>query len=204
MPSIIERLRVNPAAVCESNGIRTSPAGGSFSGTQEGGRCEIACTETGTGVYDLVATGGRGTDYFFPWLQRNYTWVKVPKDAADGTIVMTGGLNGCTIVVSEFGSDYYFYHDGDSKYLPSGTDKVKGAEVVRIVPDDYDPGDYVKSVFTSYLQSYAKAKMPIQGATDYGIFVIFVRVGGQFVACSSSVVSVGKPMALKGAEIRRF
>ena len=61
------------------------------------------------------------------------------------------------------------------------------------------------AVFTSYLQSYKKAKLPMpSGDISYGNFVLFVKVNGQFDACATAVLSLGKPMALKGHYILSF
>ena len=203
--SIIDQLRLNPRPICVANGIRTGPEAGSFVGTQQGGQCQINEASDGTDVYTLTATAGAGTDYYFPWLQRSWTYVRVPQNVPNGTIVMTGGVNGCSLIVSDDHNDYVFYHDGDSKYLPVGSNKIVGNEIVRIVPADYDPNDYTQTVFTSYLQSYKKAKLPMpSGDISYGNFVLFVKVNGQFDACATAVLSLGKPMALKGHYILSF
>lgn len=200
----IAKLRINPVSFVQANGLRTGPKAGSFSGVQQGGNCQISEADAGGNVTDLQAKSGAGTDYFFPWLQRSFTWVKVPKAAPDGTIVMTGGVNGCSLIVSEHGTDYYFYHDGDSKYLPTGHASIQGTEVVRIRPNDYDPGDGTNKIFAALLASNAKAKLPVSGDVSYGTFVIFVKVSGQFIACSSPILSVNGLMHLKGFEILRF
>jgi hypothetical protein len=49
---------------------------------------------------------------------------------------MTDGLNGCTPLVSEDSHNFYFYHDGDSKYLKS--DLVRGSILTKITPNEYD------------------------------------------------------------------
>ncbi|MCC9600787.1 hypothetical protein LOC67_09440 [Stieleria sp. JC731] len=202
--AILQSLRQSPAAIVKTNGIRSQPAGGSFAGVQQGGRCQI--TETSSDrTFTLTATENSGTDYFYPWLQRSYGWVRVPKSVHDGVIVATGGLNGCSLIVSESGTDLYFYHDGDSKYLPLGSTAIQGNEIVRIKPDDYDSGDVVHKSFTATLESYRDRKMPIpSGDLSYGIYIFWVKVNGEFIAVSSSIISVGTPISLPGAEITRF
>ena len=203
---IIDQLRTsaNPAVLVKANAIRTQPASGSFAGTQTGGLCELTETKSGS-LYTLTATANKGSDYFYPWLQRSYGWVKVPSSVSDGTIVSTGGLNGCTLIVSRKGSDLYFYHDGDSKYLPKGSGSIEGDEIVRIKPDDYDPGDVVHKSFVATMTSYSTRGLAMpSGDVSYGIYIVWVKVGGQFIAISSSVVAVGSPVALPGAEVGRF
>ena len=204
--AIIQKLKTsnNPAAIVKATAIRTQPASGSFSGGQVGGVCEL--TESSTeGTYTLTASANKGTDYFYPWLQRSFGWVKVPKSVSDGTIVATGGLNGCTLIVSTKGNDLFFYHDGDSKYLPLGSTSIEGEEIIRIKPGDYDPGDVVHKSFVATMSSYSTRGLAIpSGDVSYGIYVIWVKVNGQFVAVSSSVVSIGSPVALPGEEVGRF
>ena len=202
--TVLENLRRSPAAVVKTNGLRSQPAGNSFSGTQVGGRCNL--TEDASGnMSTITATENSGTDFFYPWLQRSYGWVKVPKMVHDGVIVATGGLNGCSLIVSEKGGDLYFYHDGDSKYLPSGSAAIEGNEIVRIKPKDYDAGDVVHKSFVATLGSYSTRNLPVpSGDVSYGIYVYWVKVSGDFVAVSSSVVSVGTPIALPGIELTRF
>lgn len=204
--SIIDKLRSSsdPKLIVKSTAIRTGPAGKSFVGTQVGGRCELSETSTG-GVYTLSATENKGTDYFYPWLQRSFGWVKVPKSVPDGTIVATGGLNGCSLIVSRKGDDLYFYHDGDSKYLPVNSASIEGDEIIRIKPNDYDAGDVVHKSFVATMSSYSARGLAMpSGDVSYGIFVIWIKVSGEFVAVSSSVVSVGSPIALPGSEVGRF
>jgi hypothetical protein len=204
--AIIEKLRASsdPKVLVKSTAIRTGPALGSFSGTQIGGRCKISETNAGD-VYTLNATDNMGTDYFYPWLQRSFGWVKVPKSAPDGTIVATGGLNGCSLIVSTKGDDLYFYHDGDSKYLPVGSGSIVGNEIVRIRPNDYDAGDVVHKSFVATLSSYSARGLAMpSGDVSYGIFILWIKIKGEFIAVSSSVVSVGSPIALPGGEVGRF
>lgn len=202
MPTAIERIRNNPDGFCQTTAVQTGPAGGQFAGVQDGGRCEITSRDVNNRLVALEATANRGTDYFFPWLQRSFTRVRVPKPVSDGTIVMTGGLNGCTLVVSEDDGAFHFYHDGDSKYLKQGD--ISGNVVARIGPNDYDPNDELYTVFSGINASYAKAGLSPEGAFDYGLYVFFVRVNGEFHACKSGVITIGAATGYPGGVIARF
>src|SRR5258706_14959368 len=98
-------LRSNPATAAMTNVYRTSPGKDIPIGAGtlvEGRKCMIGATEVQTGIFDLVAHPDKSyaiVDYFYPWMRTAVGWVKVPKAVPDGTIVMTGGVNGCTIVV---------------------------------------------------------------------------------------------------------
>ena len=200
--SIVNKLRVNPSAVAQSTAIITGPTPGHFAGVQQGDRCSITATQVNSGLYSLNAVQHQGTDYFFPWLQRSFTWVRVPKPVSDGTIVLTGGVNGCTLVVSEDAGAYYFYHDGDSKYLKPGD--IAGNVVSRIGPADYDPNDDLFTVFNGFVRSYAATGRDPGGAFDYGLYVFYVRVGGRFEAIKTGVISIGTPTGYVGNKIDEF
>jgi hypothetical protein len=183
---------VDPVSSCFRNVYRTKPADGSFTGAGamvEGGRCTIGETEVQTGFYDLRATSASGgSDYFYPWMRTGIGWVTVPKNVPDGTIVMSGGVNGCTLVVTEHGDDYYFYHDGDSRYLTAA--QMTGSEVARVRPRDYDPLGWGQKKFMAALEEASRAGVRPKGDTSYGHFVIAVRTGGRFGFYSTGVMSL--------------
>ena len=185
-------LRSDPMNACLANVYRTGPNPGSFTGAGamvEGGGCTIGSNEVNTGFFDLKATASNyaSYDYFYPWLQRGVGWVQVPKNAPDGTIVMTGGVNGCTMVVTELLSSYYFYHDGDSKYLYPGM--TTGNEVARVSPKDYDPLGWANKIFQSKLHEGARAGVVPVGDVSYGHFVVAVKKDGRFGMYSTGVMS---------------
>ncbi len=188
----LSTLRSDPKNACMRNVYRTGPASGSFTGAGdmvEGGRCTITSGEASTGFFDLKATAKTtGTDFFYPWLRTGVGWVKVPKNVADGTIVMTGGVNGCSLVVSEQTTDYYFYHDGDSKYLKD--DMVVGNEIARVAPKDYDPLGWGQKTFESALQKAAQTGVKPVGDVSYGHFVVAVKKDGRFGFYSTGVMSL--------------
>lgn len=189
----LKTLRADPLNSCMCNVYRTCPAGGSFTGTGamvEGGGCTIGQSIAAPGFYDLkaVASSYSASDYFFPWLRTGVGWVKVPKSAPDGTIVMTGGVNGCTIVVTEHLGHYYFYHDGDSKFLTSSM--TVGTEVARVAPKDYDPLGWGQKKFESALQDAARAGVRPVGDISYGHFVVTVKLAGRFGIYVTGVMSL--------------
>ena len=175
-------LRSDPKSACMRNVYRTGPRPGSFDGggaMVEGGRCRIEADEISGGVFDLEAEeSALGSDYYFPWKRTGVGWVKVPKNAPDGTIVLTGGVNGCSIVVSENLNDYCFYHDGDSKYLHPHM--IAGNEVARVRPKDYDPLGWDHNQFQRMLEEGAKKGIQPKGDVSYGHFVVAVKKGGRF------------------------
>ena len=205
----LETLRSDPAAASSRNVYRTGPASGSFTGAGamvQGGRCYISCSQIKNGnddsFFDLKATeytGGLGdtfwqaigttaNDYFYPWMRTGVGWVVVPKTVPNGTIVMTGGVNGCTIVVSENGANYYFYHDGDSRYLTAPM--INGNVVATVRPKDYDPCDFGRSAFTGKLQASAQSGVQPMGDVSYGHFVVAVKKDNRFGLYMSGMISL--------------
>lgn len=88
-------------AACQYSVYRTGPAEKSFTESGRlvaGGKCTIGGNDAGPGAHDLeaVANTYSSTDFFYPWMRTGTGWVKVPKSVADGSVVMTGGVNGCT------------------------------------------------------------------------------------------------------------
>ena len=189
----LSNLRANPKTSCERNVYRTGPMPGSFKDAGdlvEGGKCKITCTQIVTGFYDLKAQQSEsGTDYFYPWLQRGVGYVCVPKGVPDGTLVITGGVNGCTLVVSELGTNYYFYHDGDSKHLKPGT--VIGNQIAKVAPKDYDPFDFGQKAFIDAITQAKLSGKSLDGDVSYGYFVVAVKNAGRFAFYSTGVLSVG-------------
>lgn len=181
----LDALRADAKAACMENVYRTGPAAGSFTAVGDlvqGGRCIITCDKVAKakGFFDVKAsaTVGASNDFFFPWLRNGVGWVQVPKAVPDGSIVMTGGVNGCTIVVTEQGNNYHFYHDGDSSSIKPG--QVVGNEVARVAPKDYDPFGYAAKRFKDALAEAAEAKIKPVGDVSYAHYVIAVKQGGKF------------------------
>jgi len=187
-------LRGDPLEACKSYRFRTGPKPGSFKNVEQGGACTISCSKAANNIYDLEASDSAGSDYFYPWLQRGVGWVRVPKTISEGTSVMTGGVNGCTLVVSETLGHYYFYHDGDSKYLTAG--QVVGNEIARVEPKDYDKFEMGNKLFRATLADTIQAGKEINGDLSYGHFVIAVRKGGKFGFYVTGVMSINGLTAL--------
>ncbi len=187
-------LRADPASATLANVYRTSPAKDMVPGTGalvEGGPCMVGGKEAQTGIYDLTAHPQSKiavVDYFYPWLRTGVGWVKVPKTVPDGTIVMTGGVNGCTLVVTDNGGFLHFYHDGDSKNLKPGM--ATGTELARITPNDYDPKGFALTMFSDALGNAARTGVKPMGDVSYGHFVVAVKKNGSFGLFGTGVMSL--------------
>ncbi|MBB5017821.1 hypothetical protein HNQ59_001091 [Chitinivorax tropicus] len=88
------------------------------------------------GGVNRISLKAGGTDYYFPWVNRGIGECVVPANAPNGTIVVTGGMNGCAFHVTQSGNNLIFYHDADSCKL--GVLKAPvGDQLCRVEPDLY-------------------------------------------------------------------
>lgn len=180
----LSKLRVNPEHACQQFAYRTAPASGSFNTGNVGGPCTISCTEAAPGFFDLKATATNvSSDYFYPWVGSGVGEVTVPKAVPDGSVVMTGGMNGCTIVVVDRLQNYIFYHDADSKHLTP-----MRMTVAKVAPNDYDPLDWGLKEFKSAMDSADQEDL--KGDISYGHFVVAVKHKGQFGMYVTGVISL--------------
>lgn len=169
----LSELRQTPKSACERN-VYITGQGTAFPRYPVGGRCDIRARQLETGFFDVHAfPKDTGTDYFYPWVPNGVGTVRVPKNVPDRTIVLTGGLNGCGITVTEDGNSYVFYHDANCRYLtPANT---TGTVVAVAKPRDYDPLDWgFKSFETELL------KKPPTGEVFYGHCIVAVKNQGKF------------------------
>ena len=84
------------------------------------GPCTVTCRpHRGSEVYELVIAPG-GPDWYCQFQQDQALDVLVPFGQPNGTMVVTFGMNGCSLEVREEGSGNRFYHDSDGQHLPAG------------------------------------------------------------------------------------
>lgn len=102
-----------------------------------GGRCLLRCEPVNGDVYRLTAKQGHG-DWFYPYINGPDGGVGVcvvPIGQPEGTLVVTGGMNGCALQVNRSGNNFYFYHDLNGRSLQG---KLTPGEVVcRVEYKDY-------------------------------------------------------------------
>ena len=117
MPPTIPQLRTDPKTICDEYGfIVKSPVVSS----DDGGPCKLNLTKLDGNVYQLEPIYGEGsgyTDWFFPYRHAVGT-CRVPIPQPEGTIALTGEMNGCTLEVYKNGGiSFYFYHDNNGCHL---------------------------------------------------------------------------------------
>lgn len=102
--------------------------------------------EGGQTIYNiLVSKNENSRDYFFPYVTTGQGrppvgMVNVPIGLPQGTIVMTGGLNGCALQVNQNNGYLLFCHDLDGKYIPSAF-SPQGQILSRVTFRDYGIND---------------------------------------------------------------
>jgi hypothetical protein len=134
----------------------------------------------------------RYNDYCFPYVGNGFGWVSVPKNIPDGSLVVTDGLSGCDIIVTDHAGAYNFYHDADGKALQAYGSALIGREVVRIGPAAYDPGDQLHNTLAQFTQKAELRKSPIQG----GHFIVAVKHDGHFGLYVSGYRTAGGHIAV--------
>lgn len=133
MANALKLLRSDPERAFKSYVFMTGNAA-------QGGSCAIGCAKVIDNVVKLTPDFGGGGDYFFRYglLAQAPGTVTVPVGQPDGTIVFTGGMNGCALQVQRTGAGFVFYHDVNCQQL---TGPVAGNTVCRVEPKDYDRFD---------------------------------------------------------------
>lgn len=161
-----------------------------YTHTTLGGPCAIACDPANGAVYKLTAKQGHG-DYFFPYVHVTSGGVGVcivPAGQPNGTMVMTGGMNGCALQVNRSGTDFYFYHDANGQSMVG---KLTPGEVVcRVEYKSYagpmNIGENLSIDYNRSSQTSPKGWLTGHSGMVHEYFLITVRSGGKWcVYCSA-------------------
>ncbi|KVT66464.1 hypothetical protein WK56_29795 [Burkholderia ubonensis] len=111
-------------------------------GPQNGYRAKISATLV-NGINEMtVAQSEGGADYFFPYIWEGTGNVAVGpvNGIAEGTIVVTGGMNGCALEVTTRNDQFVFYHDKNGYSM--GKVRNAGTTVCRITSRAYWPNEF--------------------------------------------------------------
>ena len=148
-----------------------------------GGACLLSCESVGANISKLTAKQGQG-DWFFPYVNTAEGGVGVcivPAGQPDGTLVVTGGMNGCSLQVNKSGNDFYFYHDNNGNSMKG---KLTPGEIVcRVNYKDYaGPLDIGQKLVDQYLTERVGA--------GYEYYCITVHHGGRWKVYVSSLIRI--------------
>jgi hypothetical protein len=181
----LQLLRHNPDAAMEKFAFFVDIGG--FTTAQKGGGGAVSLKEGANqnGVTCLTIEAG-GNDFYFPWVPSGVGEVIVPIKPDDGTIVVTGGMNGCTLQVNKDANHYYFYHDADGKYL-GNLGPLPGKMVCHIGAASYYDDAYIESLYPKPTAPPSEYWAPL-------LQMICVRSSGKWkVMCWGIKIHNGKP-----------
>ena len=154
-----------------------------YKNTTLGGGCLLSASSAGGNVYRLTATQGSG-DFFYPYIYTTGGGVgvcQVPKGQSEGVLVVTGGMNGCSMQANKSGNDFHFYHDNNGNSMKG---KMTPGEIVcRVDYKDYAGAlEIGKHLVDKYLTGTTGA--------GYEYYCITVRNGGRWKVYVSSLIRI--------------
>ena len=127
---------------------------------------------------------GDGGDWFFPYRHKVGMCI-VPVGQPEGTLVLTGGMNGCTLTVYQHSGNFYFYHDNNGLYLRDMNPGPPGELVCNVPYRSYGgPLDIGQKQATDLTKSM---KMPV----NFQHTLITVRSGARWKVYVTGVHSYG-------------
>lgn len=132
------RLRTNPTQDALYKAFYVDVSG--MAGAQIGGPVRISHEEQ-HGITVLKITPG-GSDYYFPYVRGvGQVTVGPVGRIPEGTIVVTGGMNGCALEVTVRNNQFVFYHDQNGVSMRGVWNA--GRTVCRITEAAYWPTHFV-------------------------------------------------------------
>ena len=128
----LTQLRTNPQTVLSSEHF--------FVDTRNLVQTPLGCTvqineQLKNGVVYGDSANNHSTDFYFPYVQGNAGYVGIQTPVQDGTVVVTGGMNGCALEVCYLNDNYYFYHDANGSNMHK--QRNVGTQVCRIEAGNY-------------------------------------------------------------------
>ncbi|MGE4480752.1 hypothetical protein [Acidocella sp.] len=184
--AVVELLRVNPQSTMERYRFVVEPEVYTIGKT--GGPCTVTCTQLNDNIYRLGVTATSGGDWYYPYITfgDSVGICDVPVGQPDGTIVLTGGMNGCSTVVTRRENNMFrFHHDKNScsiAKLPA--ESMKGDIVCRI-----GFADYAGEPTGAYqLQLTTQLSHPRKFVTLYEHYIIAVKHEGKWLMMNSAVL----------------
>ena len=128
----LTQLRTNPQTVLSSEHF--------FVDTRNLVQTPLGCTvqineQLKNGVFYWDIANHHSTDFYFPYVQGNAGYVGIQTPIQDGTVVVTGGMNGCALEVCYLNDNYYFYHDAYGSNMHK--QRNVGTQVCRIEAGNY-------------------------------------------------------------------
>lgn len=131
----LSMLRESPKSICDEYGFIVQ---NNLFKSDEGYECELALSYLEKNVYQLEPLEPKeGTrDWFFPYRPK-VGYCQVPIGQPEGTICLTGGMNGCTLEVYKQEESFIFYHDTNGCNLHKSGSLLPGERVCHVPYKSY-------------------------------------------------------------------
>lgn len=135
----LSQLRNNPRQTAKNNIFYVNTI--NMAVAQVGGSVRIT-PEIKNGITVLNISSNispNGTDYYFPYIRGagEVTVVPPPNNNLEGTIVVTGGMNGCALEATVRNNQFVFYHDQNGSAMARV--RNAGRTVCSITANSYWP-----------------------------------------------------------------
>jgi hypothetical protein len=181
--SVLAALRANPLAAFEKYGFVVQSE--TYLQGDSGGPCIIECSNHNDNIYLLRAKDRAGGDWYYPYITSGTSVgrCRVPVGQPDGTLVVTGGMNGCATQVNRVDGGFFeFHHDKNSCSIAKLPHLLPGRVVCHIGYEDYaGPNER--------LQQNIVADAASRGVmTAHEHYVIAVKAKGRWHMFNSSIL----------------
>lgn len=173
--AVLSLLRTDPVAAAGAYGFIVEYDTSAFP-HYLGGRCTLSIKKANDNVYVIKASRGTG-DYFFPYthIGGSAGRCQVPDTVPNGTLVLTGGMNGCALQVNDYPGYKIFYHDANGTQL--GTEGALGGTVdCRVTYKDYEGPMKMGQVMASATNPYSFQTL------------ISAKVGGRWLVVHTGIL----------------
>jgi hypothetical protein len=135
--------------------------------------------DTENNIYQLEIIEGN-QDYFYPVHHKVGSCSAPIGTCQNGTIILTGGMNGCSLQVYKNGDPFNFYHDYNGEHLADLN--PQGTPVCAIHSRDY-------AGLISFGEKQAKELIKLNQMAIYEHSLITVRINGKWGIYVSGVIT---------------
>jgi hypothetical protein len=185
--AVLAALRADPVTVFDKYGFRI--ASDAYQNRRDGGQCALGCSLLNDNVYSLAVDAGGTGDWFYPYNNASVNGgvglCDVPVGQSPGSIVVTGGMNGCALHVYRHAGGFRFIHDSNGSSLAANSPDIVGKRVAHVVYNDYD------RMSLGQLASIAKNSLSTPSSSVGGYFenyIITVKHDGRWKVFVSGLI----------------
>lgn len=189
-------LRRSPEATCQAKRFQVESK--VYMNQDAGGPCKVSCTRIAGDICRLKVDSGSG-DYYFPYRTAGVGGMGsclVPRNAANGTLVLTGAMNGCALVVQALGTNVLvFTHDADGKHFKR--DEAAGDVLAEVKYSDYaGANEFGKNMFMRKTSEVAAKGKEMKSGAGFFYYLLTIKHEGKWKVYTSGTVKVIKTHAV--------